>query len=559
MARSPKYASQPAREPRGSSLSRRTFLRASLATGGVAAAGGLLAACQPAAPAPAKPAPAAPAGAPAPAQPAVAAPARSALDEWTVAVSEDITTIDPLVPGGGAIRWNVMHHIFDPLVGYEGPNYQPTPRLAESWRYLDDNTLEMVLRRGVKFHNGDDFTADDVLYNYQVHRDTPTLGTTYVFEPVERLEKVDSHTIRFITKTPVASLLPNMAQIFFIAPRGREQIGADAFGKRLIGTGMYRLATEWTRDQPVALVANDAYWEGPASPTRLQFKFLREPSTRVAELQRGTLQTTENIPLPQVDLLKRGANTDVAAAKGARIMYYSINLTREPFTNVKVRQALNYAVDRDAVVRGLLQGYGQPHVGLFAPGWMGYAQNVEPYRFDVARAKQLLAEAGLPNGFEFEWQITDGVFLKDREIAEAVAAQLKQAGITARLRVLERATIYDNVYAGNFDVVSGQWPGTSDPDRYLQWLFIRTGGVKDAPEMAQVYQIMEEGRTILDLERRAQKYQALNKLAYEQAFLLYVHVQDELYGVDKRAGWTPYPLRALATQHWYALHPTIKR
>jgi peptide/nickel transport system substrate-binding protein len=240
-------------------------------------------------------------------------------------------------------------------------------------------------------------------------------------------------------------------------------------------------------------------------------------------------------------------------------MYYSINLTREPFTNLKVRQALNYAVDRDAVVRGLLQGYGQPHVGLFAPGWMGYAQNVEPYRFDVARAKQLLAEAGLPNGFEFEWQITDGVFLKDREIAEAVAAQLKQAGITARLRVLERATIYDNVYAGNFDVVSGQWPGTSDPDRYLQWLFIRTGGVKDAPEMAQVYQIMEEGRIILDPERRAQKYQALNKLAYEQALLLYVHVQDELYGVDKRAGWTPYPLRALATQHWYALHPTIKR
>ena len=147
MARSPKHASQPAREPRESALSRRTFLRASLATGGVAAAGGLLAACQPAAPAPAKSAPAAPAapaGAPAPAQPAAAAPARSAVDDWTVAVSEDITTLDPLVPGGGAIRWNVIYHIFDPLVGYEGPTYQPTPRLAESWHYLDDNTLEIL-------------------------------------------------------------------------------------------------------------------------------------------------------------------------------------------------------------------------------------------------------------------------------------------------------------------------------------------------------------------------------------------------------------------------------
>src|SRR5260370_6584348 len=113
---------------------------------------------------------------------------------------------------------------------------------------------------------------------------------------------------------------------------------------------------------------------------------------------------------------------------------------------------------------------------------MGYAQNVEPYRFDVARAKQLLAEAGLPNGFEFEWQVTDGVFLKDRESAEAVAAQLQQAGITARLRVTERAAIFDSFYAGKYDLISTQWPTTADPERYLQWLFIRTAGAPGSQE-----------------------------------------------------------------------------
>jgi peptide/nickel transport system substrate-binding protein len=305
---------------------------------------------------------------------------------------------------------------------------------------------------------------------------------------------------------------------------------------------------------------NEAYWGGPgAAPQRLQMRFIREPSTRVAELQNGTIHVAENIPLPQVELLKRGANTDVVAMKGARIIMNSLNIGKAPFTNVKLRQAVNYAIDRDAVVKNLLLGYGQPHVGLFAPGWMGHGAQVQPYTFDQQKARQLLSEAGMPNGFEFEWQVTEGVFLKDREIAEAVAAQLKQVGITARLKVTERATIFDNFFAGNYEAISTQWPTTADPDRYLQWLFIRTKAINDAKEADPVRQMMEEGRGILDPEKRNQKYQEMSKLVYEQAMLMFVHVQDELYGIDKRTGWSPYPVRAIGTMHWYATHPTIKR
>jgi peptide/nickel transport system substrate-binding protein len=279
----------------------------------------------------------------------------------------------------------------------------------------------------------------------------------------------------------------------------------------------------------------------------------------VAELQRATIHAAQNVPLPQVDLLKRGANTDVVAAKGARIMFSHINLTRAPFTNVKVRQALNYAINRDLVTRSLLQGYAQPHVGLYAPGFIGHSTDVEPYTYNPAKARQLLAEAGLPNGLEFEWQITDGVFLKDREIAEALAAQLKEAGIVARLRVTERATIYDNIYSGNYDLVSAQWSTTADPDRYLQWLFVRTLGTKDAKEADPFRAMMDEGNRLIDAERRARKYEELGRLAYAQAVILFTHVQDELYGIDKRIGWTPYPLRASASQHYYALHPSLAR
>jgi ABC-type transport system substrate-binding protein len=164
-------------------VSRRAFMRVSLVTG-IAA---LLAVCEQ--PLPPRTAPAKPAEA--------AAPAKSQLDEWVIAFSEDISGLDPLTTTTGAIYYNVFYHIFDTLVGYEGPNFTPTPRLAESWSYVNENTLEMRLRKGVKFHNGDDFTADDVLYTYQGHKDNPKLGSGYVFDPVEKLEKIDSHTIRW--------------------------------------------------------------------------------------------------------------------------------------------------------------------------------------------------------------------------------------------------------------------------------------------------------------------------------------------------------------------------
>ena len=488
-----------------------------------------------------------------------AAPQPALRDAWVVALSEDITSIDAGVEAGGAIHWNVSYHVFEPLVGVEGPKMELTPRLAESWRYAGDTVLEMRLRRGVKFHNGDDFSADDVLYTFDVHKTTPQLGSGYVFDPVERLEKVDAYTIRFVTKTPVASLIPNMAQVFLILPKGRRALGNAAFGRRPFGTGMYKVARDWSIGEPVELVANEAYWGGPPVPKQLAFRYIREPSTRVAELLKGTVHSSENIALPQVPILRRGAHTDVVAMKGARIIMQSLNLSKPPFNNVKVRQALNHAVDRDAVLKNVLQGFGLPHVGLFAPGWMGYATDQRPYPFDPARAKQRLAEAGLANGFAFEWQMTDGVFLKDREIAEAVAAQLRQAGITANLRVTERATIFSNLFSGNFEMISTQWPSTADPDRYLQWLFIRAKGVADSKEVAPIVRMMQEGRTILDPAKRAQKYQELSRMAYEQAFLLFIHVQDEIYGRNKLTGWTPYPVRAIAVHHWYALGRTIKR
>ncbi len=475
-------------------------------------------------------------------------------DEWTVATSEDVVGLDPLTPGAGSVQWQVIRHVFEPLVDFEGPDLKPVGRLAERWEQVDPLTLRFYLRRGVKFQNGDPFTAEDVVYNVEAQRADPRLGTGYVFETVTKVEVLDPYTVQFVTDRPTASLLGNMAQILLIVPRSREQMGVEAFSRKPVGTGPYRYL-EAERDRPIRLEVNPDYWGAVPSPKRLVFKFVREPSTRVAELRSGAIQFAENVPLAQESLIKSG-NTDLVARKAARVIIYGINWQRKPFDDVRVRQAVNYAIDRDSVIKNVLGGYGLPLAGLFSPGEPGYTPDLKPYPYDPAKARELLAAAGYPDGFSFEWQITDGVFQKDREIAEVVASQLAQVGVKANLRVTERAALRENMFAGNFDVISTQWQTTNEIDRYLQWVFLRTGPIREAPEAEPGRQLMEEGRATVDPQQREQVYQRLSRWAQENGLLLFIHVQDEVWGADKRLGWQPFAIRGIATQSFYFRDPS---
>jgi peptide/nickel transport system substrate-binding protein len=484
----------------------------------------------------------------------VAGPTQGApQDEWTVAISEEQLGYEPLMPSPGSVYWQVNRHVFEPLVDFEGPELKPVGRLAERWEQVDPLTLRFYLRQGVKFQNGDPFTAEDVVYNVEGHRAEPRLGTAYVFETVQRVEVLDANTVQFVTDRPTASLLGNMAQVLLIVPRARERMGAAEFDRKPFGTGPYRYV-QTERDKPVLMEANPDYWGPVPSPRRLAFKFVREPSTRVADLRSGAISFAENVPLAQESLLNSG-NTQMVSRKAARVIIYNLNWMRRPFDDVRLRQAVNYAIDRDAVIKDVLGGYGWPMAGLFPPGEPGYSADLKPYPYDPAKARELLAAAGHPDGFEFEWQITEGVFQKDREIAEVVGSQLAQVGIRANLRVTERAVLFDNFLAGSYEAISTQWQTTSEPDRYLQWLFLRTQGVREAPEANPGRQLMEEGRTTVDARQRDQVYQRLSRWAQDQGLLMFIHVQDELWGADKRTGWQPWSLRGLATQSFYYRDP----
>jgi peptide/nickel transport system substrate-binding protein len=179
---------------------------------------------------------------------------------------------------------------------------------------------------------------------------------------------------------------------------------------------------------------------------------------------------------------------------------------------------------------------------------------VKPYTYDPDRAKRLLKEAGYPNGLEFTWDITNGVFLKDKDLAEYVANQLSKVGIKATLRVTERAKIQTDFTSGNFEMTSVKWNAGSEPDRYVSWTYYKRPYYPNVAAM----KLIEQGRTTVDVNKRRKVYQELHKLLRDDAVLLFTHAQDDLYAVGKGVDWQPYPVRGSTQQFYFWMVPRNK-
>jgi peptide/nickel transport system substrate-binding protein len=507
----------------------------------------LVAACAPAQP----PAPSAPQAAgqsapPAPARDNAAAPAGQAAApaavqgsgpaEWVVALAEEPASLDPAVGTAAAASSMAQLHLYDALVAYEGPSMKLVGKLAESWRLVDDSTWEFNLRQGVRFHNGDPFTAEDVRYSFGLYKDEKAARRINL-EAVTGWEVLDPSTIRLRTAGPSPGLLANLASLT-IMPRGaREQAGADAFGERPIGTGPYRFV-EFARGQRLVLEANTDYWRGKPTPPRLVLRPITDPATRAAELKTGSAQVVAAPALAQLKELQ-GGGTEVLPLKGGRLIMLPFNTTAAPFDDPRVRQAANYAVDRQAILTSILEGYGELLHGPFASAWQGYDPALQPYPYDPAKARQLLAEAGYPNGFETTFSVSNGAFVKDREIAEVIASQLAQVGIKVQLVPTERAKLQEDWLTGTFrGITSTAWGTTADPDAMIAWALYKRKGHKPDD---QLNALIDQSRRTLDPEQRRQVLQQLGRYIHDQAYWLFIHAQDEFYARRADVPWVPYP------------------
>jgi peptide/nickel transport system substrate-binding protein len=463
--------------------------------------------------------------------------------QWVIALNEEAESVDPA--SSVLFASDIYHvHMFDTLVGLEGDELKPVPGLAERWENVNPTTWRFHLRKNVKFHNGETLDANDVKYSLETYLDPKNRRATFV-KGIVRADVRDPHTVDIVTAEPLASVLFNVVRMYILPREAREKMGAPAFAEKPIGTGPYRFV-EWKRDQQLVLEVNPTYWRGAVQPRRLVFRIVKDASTRAAELRSGGVDIIAAPPVPQLDLLDSG-DTRVVPVKGGRVIIYLMHVKQPPFDNKKVREAVNLAVNREAIVKSVLGGRGVVLAGPFTAAWLGYDPAVKPFPYDPARARQLLGEAGYPQGLESTWSISSGVFLKDAEIAEAVAGQLRQVGIRLKLVPTERSKIQKDAVEGTFQgMTSIAWGTQFEPDAMLSWVFAR-------PHLStpRLMELVQQGRGEVNLDKRRAIYQELYRQAHDEALWLFVHAQDELWAERRDVNWTPHNVSGSKAKVYY--------
>ncbi|MBM4420576.1 MAG: hypothetical protein FJ034_03120 [Chloroflexi bacterium] len=397
-------------------LTRRSFLNG-IASAGVGAA---VAACAPAA------TPAAPTG---------LAPRRGGT--LTYANSADPPGLDPAY-GGDSVSGAMFYMLYQQLVSFT-PELKIVPRLATSWE-AKDTTWTFALRRGVKFHDGTSFNAAAVKAHFDrlLGPEKPTGGGPWV--PIlSSIDAVDEYTVRFTTKFPDAFFLERLADSyssFLPSPAAVAQYGKD-IARRPVGSGPFRF-NEWVKDDRIVVDRFDDYWGDKAYLDRVIMKPVPEAEGRAIGVEAGDIQLAIRMNIEQLGRLERNADVRVRSNPTLRHLFIGLANLKKPFDDRRVRQALNYAIDKDSIVKNMYANQADKIGGAVPRGAAGYV-DVPGYPYNPDKAKQLLAEAGYGRGFSANLVGPKGTYVKDFELQQEVQKQLKAVGVEVKFEVLEFA------------------------------------------------------------------------------------------------------------------------
>ena len=403
-------------------------------------------------------------------------PLDSAAQTLTIGVRAGPESIDPHFTATGT-HAEALKHVFDTLV-WSGDGLELEPRLAESWKSIDATTWEFKLRKGVKFHDGSDFTAEDVKFSIErvpvVSGPNPTM--IYV-RRVQSTKIIDPHTIHIITDGPAPSLPNDFIRLFIVSHKAAAGLTKDtaneAFnnGKAAIGTGPYKFVS-WVPKEQLVLERFDGYW-GPKEPWQRHIrKEIANDAARVAQLKAGQVDLIVRVPASDVPTLERDPKLSVVKVDTVYVFNMEIDmrdkapqvsakdgsaLDKNPMQNPKVREAIDLAIDRKALAEIAMEGLGQPQNQLVTPSIFGYSQKVPPSKYDPNRAKQLLAEAGYPNGFKVTFSFTSDRLPGDRQVGTSVAQMLAAIGIDAQANAQPAAVFFPARTRGEFSMSMSGW------------------------------------------------------------------------------------------------------
>ena len=459
--------------------------------------------------------------------------ALAAGDTLIVGNPTDAVSLDPHRTNDAASALP-MFQIYDTLVKLS-PEMTIEPSLAESWTQIDENTLEFKLHQGVKFHNGEELKASDVKFTFERHINPETAApAAFMLSTLSEVNVIDDYTVQFVTKAPCASLLYNLTHVDMgILNEKAVAEAGDNYANSPVGTGPYKFVS-WKKNQEIKLTRNDEYFGEKAKTANLTIRIIPEGATMMAELQTGGVDMALNIGSQFVPMFQPGTGLKLEQFNTFTIKYLSFDHRVAPFDDVRVRQAINYATNKEAIVKVAYSGCAEALSGPLPKNINGYNESLVPYEYNVEKAKALLAEAGYPDGFTQTLYISDKEI--DTKIATVLQAQLKEIGINVDIQVIEWGTYLQKTAEGLPMFLLGWTTVTADADNGLYANFHSSAwgsqGNRTFYKNEKVDELLDGGRAEFDQEARKAMYQEACQLIYDDA--AWDFLTAELYNLGLR-------------------------
>lgn len=473
--------------------------------------------------------------------------ASSQSERIVIAHSQGVPTLDPDLTAAD-VPHSVIMEVCEPLLDYDPDGREIVPWLAESWSFLDDTTLELKLRSGVTFSNGEPFDSAAVKYTFERTADPATKSVNAAFGNVTSVEAPDASTVRLVLKQPDALLTQLLTVYPMLAPKHTAEVGAG-LATNLVGTGPYKLKTVSTGYE-VLLERNDSYWGTKPAYREVSYRTIESPETQLSALTSGQIHIAADLLPQQARTIDANPSVNVLSKAKMLMAYIALDAKGRtdpdgPMRNKLVRQAINHAVDVDSIVENILLGYGTRIGAVAHPAQFGFDEAIKPYSYDPDRAKDLLRQAGYPDGFEARMISQTAGIVAQADAAQAIQRDLEKVGIKVSLQTMTDPTAvgqvvrggkagpmfqFGNAARGIFDVGAGLSSFQSD----------NAFSYFANDDFMSLY--TEQGRTT-DPERRRQLLSQLQELMHEEAPVLFQWAVHAIWAVSKDVNWPGYPGR----------------
>ena len=487
----------------------------------------------------------------------------AAAEQLAIGLLSESSSIDPHF-FATISNVSLSRHIFDPLI-LQDEHQRLLPGLAESWRPVDATTWEFRLRHGVKFHDGADFTAEDVAATIRrIPTVTSNPGSFAIYaRAIKEVEIVDPHTIRLHTASAYP-LMPTDVSAFGIIERRFEHASTEDFnsGRAAIGTGPFRFV-EWVPGDRTVLVANPEYWGPKPRWDRVVLRPITNDSARVAALRTGTVDMIEGVPTGVLQSLRDRRDVVLRQAITNRLIYLQIDVSRErspfvtdragrpldrnPLRDRRVRLAISKAINRSAIVEHVMEGAAEPAGQLLPAGYFGVSPQLSPEPFDPDGARHLLAEAGYADGFGITLHGPNDRFLNDERILQAIGQMLARIGIDAKVEALPSSIYFPRAAKSEFSLFLVSWSSeTGEPSGPLRailatrdvgrgWGTSNRGGYSSATFDAALGQALGT----IDDARREQLLQSTTEIALGDVPIVPIQFQTAIWGLRTGLDYVP--------------------